>query len=163
MRNTLLFGILLVTLGCASMPSAVGVYQGPPSKHPWVFSVNGDGTYVLERARQPATRQTGRWWQVAADLLVLLPDNEKSKQCFVRINEKDPLRPLLFSNDLRKLMELTASEAPSPEPVAPESAKAPSPVPVAPRAAKAPTVEPDAVDMLPAADEPESVKRELTR
>ncbi len=74
-------------------------------QNPWILSLESNDTYTWHQEFSPeSVVETGRWWKVTANVIVLLPDSPRSSQRFARLNKK-PFRTVTFSGELRTLID----------------------------------------------------------
>lgn len=102
----MVMGFLLVFIvgGCA--PQLVGTYSASSfAKHPWVLTVDKDGTYVWEQMFTGRPRETGQWWKIEGQIILLLPHDSSKKHRFAKVQGKDLFGRVILSEDIRQLMD----------------------------------------------------------
>lgn len=106
--NKVLISLVVVALLAGSGCSSRLAGQYSPSviaKNPWILSLESNDTYTWHQEFSPeSVVETGRWWKVTANVIVLLPDSPRSSQRFARLNKKS-FRTVTFSGELRTLID----------------------------------------------------------
>ncbi len=84
-----------------------GSYFSPAfAKHPWVLSLDRNGTYLWEQLDTQLPKERGRWWRIEGLVVVLTPDDTKQSPVFARV-AKQGLDQVVFSDNLAELVDAT--------------------------------------------------------
>lgn len=101
-------------VGCAGNNLA-GRYQYPAvAKNPAELNLGPRGTYTWGPMfnQSGAIIETGRWWRVEGNVIVLLPNDDIRPQWFARVDRDSILMPLRRADNLRDVMKETPGQMP---------------------------------------------------
>ncbi len=119
-QTAILIGTLF-TSGCATR--LTGEYS--PSilaKQPWVLTVKSDDTYTWQQLHRPeSVVETGRWWKVTSDVIIILPDAPDLNHRFAKL-QREQFRLVQFSDGVRELIDGSSQPSAAPYGLTPASA-----------------------------------------